>query len=483
MSIRCDASTDRARVASAPSGSVTIMFWIRWSDLSTQYDAVFWSGDTTPGANAYDASFMIVNGNPANTLEVWCKNSSAPRVGPTASFATNTWVHVAATYGTANGAAIELFIDAASVATGTAGSAAAFQTEETQFGNDANSDNHPSARIASAKMWSRILSAEEIRAERWSIQAVSADSLWGCWSLTDDACGLDDLSGNGRTLVESGTLTVEATDCGVSYEFPMTHGGWNRTAAAGGAISGTASLAFSSSAAAAGAGAIAGNAGLTLTPSGTLLGTGNIAGAASLTFTPAAAATGAGAIAGAAALTFTPGASLTGAGSIAGSASLAFAPAASAAGAGALSGSAAMVFSASMLAGSPGTIGGSAALAFTTAGAIAGGGAITGSAALAFTVASTLGGIGNIAGSAALAFSASASFPTGGAISGTASIFFSPVASVVAVGSIAGSAGLSFSAVGTVVDLNAILISTARMVRTAAPSRMLRATQRGRVPQ
>lgn len=234
MSIRCDAATDRARVASAPSGSVTAMFWCRWSSFPTQYQAVFWSGDTTAGANAYDASAMLVNGNPANTVEFWGKNSTAPRMGPTAALNANQWYHWAITYSTANGGACELFQDGVSVATGTMGSAAAFQTEDTQFGNDANSDENPQARIMCGKMWNRILTAAEIRAEMWSAMPVNADSLWGCWSMFDDDGGLHDLSGNGRHLVEAGTLTVEASDCGAVFDAPFTQGGWNRTAAAPG---------------------------------------------------------------------------------------------------------------------------------------------------------------------------------------------------------------------------------------------------------
>jgi hypothetical protein len=483
VSIRCDAATDRARVASAPSGSVTLMFWSRWSSFPTQYQAVAWSGDTTPGANAYDASAMLVNGNPANTVEFWLKNSSAPRMGPTGTLAADTWYHWAITYGTANGAACELFQNGVSVATGTAGSAAAFQTEETQFGNDANSDENPQCRIMAAKMYNRILTAAEIRAEMYSVLPVSADSLWGCWSLFDAAGGLDDLSGNGRPLVQSNTLTVESNDCGVTFEAPMSLGGWNRTAAAGGAISGSASLAFSSSGAIAGAGAIAGSVSMTFTPAAAVSGAGAIAGSAALAFSPAAAIAGAGAIAANATITFTPAGAITGAGSIAGSAALAFSPAATLLGAGAIAGSAALTFAASMLAGSPGTIGGSAALVFVPTAQASGAGAIAGSSALAFSPAAALQGAGAIAGSAVLVFSASASFPTGGAISGSASIFFSPVASVVAVGSAAGAAALSFSAVGTLVDLNAILISATRLVRTTPRSRILRAAQRSRVLQ
>jgi hypothetical protein len=209
------------------------MFWVRWSSFPTQYQAVFWSGDGTAGANAYDASAMLVNGNPADTLEFWGKNSTAPRMGPTANLAANTWYHFAVTYGTANGAACELFQDGVSVDTGTMGSAAAFQTEVTEFGNDANSDENPQARIMCGKMWNRILTAAEIRAEMWSALPVSADSLWGCWSMYDDSGGLHDLSGNGRHLVESGSLTVEASDCGADFDAPFTMGGWNAAAAAG----------------------------------------------------------------------------------------------------------------------------------------------------------------------------------------------------------------------------------------------------------
>lgn len=347
------------------------MFWVRWSDLSTQYDAIFWSGDTTPGANAYDASFMIVNGNPANTIEVWCKNSSLPRLGPTASFATNTWYHVAATYGTANGAAIELFVDGVSVATGTAGSAAAFQTEDTQFGNDANSDNHPAARIMCGKMWNRILTAAEIRAEMWSALPVSADSLWGCWSLFDDSGGLHDLSGNGRHLTESGTLTVEANDCGVAFDTPRTFTGYNRTAAAGGAMTGAVTL--------------------DITPTGTLTGAGALTGAVALTVTPTGALTGAGALVGSVALSLTPTGTLTATGALLGSITNALDVTGVLTGAGALAGAVALSVGVSGVFDAPsGAIAGDVQLAFGVGGALTGTGALAGSVPLTITVSGTL---------------------------------------------------------------------------------------------
>jgi hypothetical protein len=371
VSIRCDASTDRARVASAPSGSVTIMFWVRWSSFPTQYQAVFWSGDTTAGANAYDASFMIVNGNPADTIEVWLKNSTAPRMGPTANLAANTWYHVAATYGTANGAACELFLDGVSVDTGTAGSAAAFQTEETQFGNDANSDENPQARIMCGKMWNRILTVAEIRAEMWSALPVSADSLWGCWSMFDDSGGLHDLSGNGRHLVESGTLTVEANDCGAAFDTPRTFTGFNRTTAASGAITGTVALDLGVTGALTGAGALAGTVALSITPSGALTGAGALVGSVALSLTPTGALTGAGAIAGSITNALAVTGTLTGDGALAGSVGLALA----------VSG----VFDAP-----PGDMSGAVNLAFDVGGALTGTGALTGSVPFAFDVSGTL---------------------------------------------------------------------------------------------
>lgn len=214
MSLRVDTNTDRVSYAGAPTGDVCAMAWINASSLGTQYDAVYWSGDATAGANAYDASAMLVFGNPANNMEFWGKDSTAARIGPftpngVGSFATNTWYHVAVNYNTANGGTCEVFVDGISRGTGTMGSAAAFQTERTEWGNDANSDNHPTVSIFNPKIWNRKLTATEIQAEMLQQMPVDATSIWSAAQFDNDTTGLVDLSGNGRDYTETGTLTVD----------------------------------------------------------------------------------------------------------------------------------------------------------------------------------------------------------------------------------------------------------------------------------
>ena len=221
MSVRCDTNTDRVSYAGAPTGDVCAMAWLYATDLSTQYDAFYWSGDSTAGANAYDASAMLVFGNPSNNMEFWCKDSTGTRIGPFApngvgSFATSTWYHVAVNYNTANGGTCEVFVDGISRGTGTAGSAAAFQTERTEWGNDANSDNHPNLRIFNPKIWNRKLTSTEIQAEMTQQMPVDATSIWSAATFVDDS-SLADISGNGRDYVETGTLTSESPDPSIPF--------------------------------------------------------------------------------------------------------------------------------------------------------------------------------------------------------------------------------------------------------------------------
>ncbi len=100
-------------------------------------------------------------------------------------------------------------------------------------------------------------------------------------------------------LTQGGAFTDTGTDQwvlnGVLFEPTVT----------GGAIAGSTTLTFTTSASLTGLGALAGASSLTFTTAGALSGTGSLSGASTITFAGAAALAGTGAMAGSSSITFT----------------------------------------------------------------------------------------------------------------------------------------------------------------------------------
>jgi hypothetical protein len=238
VAITVDASSDRCQrngAGSAPSGDFTIGYWRRNPPvLDQQYDADFWMGTQTAGANAYNDSVMIVQGNPADTLEVWARNSAAPRVGPTASLQAGAWNYVSLTGNTGTGQNLSLRIDVSDTEyTGTTGALGTYATTRMEVGNDANSDNAPTARYAWLTVHNSILTLERIRQNMRSFNHAAHDA-WVAVSLENDADGLVDVSGNGRNFSESGSLTVNLNDNGTGWWWGLPAKGLIRRAVVGG---------------------------------------------------------------------------------------------------------------------------------------------------------------------------------------------------------------------------------------------------------
>lgn len=210
----------RTGAGAAPSGDFTAAFW--WftpAVLDQQYDAIFWMGtDSGPGnGTAYNDSVMIVIGNPANTIEVWARNSVAPIAGPTAAIQPSTWYYVTLVGNTGTSQAMTLYLDAVSAATGTSGTAGTYSTNRLQIGNDVNDDNSASSRLAYFTLHNSQLSLDRIRANMRSFRLASADA-WTAITCFDDADGLRDMSGNARDWTENGSVTVSATDAPSAFD-------------------------------------------------------------------------------------------------------------------------------------------------------------------------------------------------------------------------------------------------------------------------
>lgn len=255
------------------------------------------------------------------------------------------------------------------------------------IGNDSY-DEWTDHSFWNVRLWGRALSAAEALRESFSAQPASRDGLIGWWPLEGNTEQLlRDYSGNGRHLTRAGTPRAEPFFLPASVLMPLVDDAAVDAAAGGGAMVGTASLAFTPSGAMAGTGALAGSSTLTFTPASALTGTGAIAGSSAITFTPSATAQAIAAASGTAAMSFSPAGSMVGDGALAGTSALSFAPIGALTGIGDIAAQSQLVFtpSGTLTAANQGDISGAAAMAFAATGALTGDGALAGSAQMTFT--------------------------------------------------------------------------------------------------
>lgn len=215
-----------------------------------------------------------------------------------------------------------------------------------------------------------------------SYASVTAGSSTGNPTFTATAGGtVTNVRGPGIILrLRSAAPTEFARVTWSEFEIPAAASG-------GGAMVGTASLAFTPSGAMAGTGALAGSSTLTFTPASALTGTGAIAGSSAITFTPSATAQAIAAASGTAAMSFSPAGSMVGDGALAGTSALSFAPIGALTGIGDIAAQSQLVFtpSGTLTAANQGDISGAAAMAFAATGALTGDGALAGSAQMTIT--------------------------------------------------------------------------------------------------
>lgn len=120
----------------------------------------------------------------------------------------NTWYFLAGTHpiGT-SGYALTYYHAPAltgALTTVTSGATAANFTPTTlEIGRDGDATEFLNGTAGPVKMWNRVLTVNEINAERWQVAPVSRTSLWAFHPLFHggtNASALADWSGNGRTL-------------------------------------------------------------------------------------------------------------------------------------------------------------------------------------------------------------------------------------------------------------------------------------------
>lgn len=298
------------------------------------------------------------------------------------------------------------------------GARGAFTPAHVAIGNDAASEPF-NGRLWNVMCFNRALSAWELLRQSYYQYPVDPTALNFWWPDLQPTAVLD-WSENRRDGAITGTITAE------QVEILLINRVYPRKVlflpAAGGSISGSASLNFSL------AGAIAG--------------TGALAGSSALSFTPAAALTAAGALAGTSALSFSNAGALAGTGVLAGASALAFSTAGAIAGAGAMTTLSALSFALTGTLNAPsGALNGSAAIAFSVTGVLRGAGALAGTSAMQFSPIGVARGAGALAGAAAMTFGSSAFLNVKVPIAGTASMHISASGLLLAANGVIGDVG------------------------------------------
>lgn len=223
--------------------------------------------------------------------------------------------------------------------------------------------------------------------------------------------------------------------------------------AAGGAISGSASITVTPGGNLSGQGKLSGAATATLTPTGTLKGSGSLSGAATATLTPTGTLRGAGSLSGATTATLTPSGTLTGLGALSGSTTIVLTPSGNLVGLGG------------------GALSGAIALSLTPTGTLKGLGGLSGAASITVTVSGTLKAPGVLAGAASLTLTPTGTLRGRGALAGQATITFMVTGSLVAPvsGAISGVATFTLTPTGTLEGRGALLPATVTVAPPVNP--------------
>jgi hypothetical protein len=167
------------------------------------------------------------------------------------------------------------------------------------FHNYANSD-WLDGNLSFVRCFDAVLTSAELWAEMWSPIRQRLTNINFDVRL-QDLNDFVDLSGNGRNLTVTGTVTTADAPPIVRY-VPRLQEFNPNAAAAGGAITGSIALSITPIGVLTGNGALVGSVALTLTPSGALTGTGALTGNVPLAISVTSALTGTGALAGTVAL-------------------------------------------------------------------------------------------------------------------------------------------------------------------------------------
>lgn len=277
----------------------------------------------------------------------------------------------------------------------------------------------------------------------------------------DGSTWQSDSAGNPFDLTNPASMVVLNTswkDTTASNEIDATDGtntdnggNTNIDFGAGGAISGDADIAVTSTGALTATGALAGSSDIAVTASGTLTAKGALAGGSDIVITAAGDVEGKTMIEGAAAIAVTSTGAIVATGSLAGASNIAITSTGTLIADGALAGSSNIEITATGDISGPGAISGDASIAITSAGDVAAKGALSGSSDIAITATGdlTAAGDGAIQGSADIAVSASGTLTAKGDLAGSSNIAITSSGNATGKGELAGTSDISITASAT----------------------------------
>ncbi len=199
MAIRFDTSGESlSRTSNLPSISTcTVMGWVYISSATATTS--FFSFGEAATSNRYTIGLW----SDASSLVNW--NGSAVATGSTVS--ASTWYHIAMVIDNASSLTCVVYLNGISdITNDTSG----FSAEKLWFGNNESDELH-NGRLAAVKVWSAVLTGDEIINEMKHYLPQRLANINGWYPSVSQAVNdnATDYSGNGNTMTVNGTLSVE----------------------------------------------------------------------------------------------------------------------------------------------------------------------------------------------------------------------------------------------------------------------------------
>ena len=204
-----DPSSHVRYAGGAPEGDFTAMGWFKLlNDPDAEKTLLVVGGAAS--SPRYNEAHWLTSTNDGTTLAI---GSLTPDhyIVTGGSLEVGIWHHVAMVGNTGAGQVFELYFDGALVGTGQeTGTQQSYQAGMVEFGGFTNhDDDHFNGSFCGALVFNRRLSVGEIQSQMHYLSPLTP--AWGAWGL-QTRTDLNDLSGNGRTMVTAGVEFVNDPD-------------------------------------------------------------------------------------------------------------------------------------------------------------------------------------------------------------------------------------------------------------------------------
>lgn len=184
------------------SGNFTLTYWHYMVSDTNNYTCIFWFGEDGDTAAAYIGT--AVDGT---TSQIWQR--SAQRGSNGTAYTVGEWHHYALVSNTAANSAFTFYRDGVSDITGTWAATAGIQTGSGGriWTSDDPWNELADARYANIQVWESQLTVAQIQNQMEQyVPIADFGNLFAWWPCVSN--GTVDLSGNGRTFTQNGTVTA-----------------------------------------------------------------------------------------------------------------------------------------------------------------------------------------------------------------------------------------------------------------------------------